>query len=130
MLCTCKTRGRGFIASGLVKFGVWLCLNAHPRKLKREKLQNPTSTKIATLENFPLYGSPSLVPRLSPRANEKLGGAWERGYGSPASLGYLQNTYRCTLSWLICMVYTLIILVETNLHVSCPESGVVVVGST
>jgi len=39
-----------------VKFGVWLCLNAHPRKLKREKLQNPTSAKIATLENFPLYG--------------------------------------------------------------------------
>ena len=27
------------------------------------------------------------------------------------------------------MVYTLIILVETNLHASCPESGVVVVGS-
>ena len=27
----------------------------NPRKLKREKLQNPTSAKIATLENFPLY---------------------------------------------------------------------------
>ena len=30
---------------------------ADPRKLKREKLQNPTSTTIATLENFPLYGT-------------------------------------------------------------------------
>ena len=27
-----------------------------PRKLNREKLQNHTSAKIATLENFPLYG--------------------------------------------------------------------------
>ena len=27
-----------------------------PRKLKHEKVQNPTSAKIATLENFPLYG--------------------------------------------------------------------------
>ena len=42
-----------FIASNL---GVWLCLRADPRKLKREKVQNPTSAKIATLENVPLYG--------------------------------------------------------------------------
>ena len=48
-----KEEGRGFIASNL---GVWLCLRADPRKLKREKVQNPTSAKIATLENFPLYG--------------------------------------------------------------------------
>ena len=43
-----------FSASNL---GVWLCLRADPRKLKREKVQNPTSAKIATLENFPLYGT-------------------------------------------------------------------------
>ena len=30
--------------------------SADPRKLKREKVQNPTSAKIATLENFQLYG--------------------------------------------------------------------------
>ena len=42
-----------FIASNL---RVWLCLRADPRKLKREIVQNPTSAKIATLENFPLYG--------------------------------------------------------------------------
>ena len=48
-----KDEGRGFIASNL---GVWLCPRADPRKLKREKVQNPTSAKIATLENFPLYG--------------------------------------------------------------------------
>ena len=42
-----------FIASNL---GVWLCLRADPRKIKREKVQNPTSTKIATLEKFLLYG--------------------------------------------------------------------------
>ena len=35
---------------------VWLRFKADPRNLKREKLQNPTSAKIATLENFPLYG--------------------------------------------------------------------------
>ena len=34
---------------------VWLRFKADPRNLKREKLQNPTSAKIATLENFPLY---------------------------------------------------------------------------
>ena len=38
-----------------------LCAGAYvgrvdPRKLKREKVQNPTSAKIATLENFQLYG--------------------------------------------------------------------------
>ena len=43
-----------FSASNL---GVWLWLRAVPRKLKREKVQNPTSAKIATLENFPLYGT-------------------------------------------------------------------------
>ena len=48
-----KEEWRGFIASNL---GVWLCLRADPRKLKREKVQNTTSVKIATLENFPLYG--------------------------------------------------------------------------
>ena len=49
-----KEEGRGFfIASNL---RVWLSLRADPRKLKREIVQNPTSAKIATLENFPLYG--------------------------------------------------------------------------
>ena len=56
MICThvrVKEEGRGFNASNL---GVWFCLRADPRKLKREKVQNLTSAKIATLENFPLYG--------------------------------------------------------------------------
>ena len=48
-----KEEGRGFIAY----LRVWLCLRADPRKLKREIVQNPTSAKIATLENFPLYGN-------------------------------------------------------------------------
>ena len=41
MICThmWKKRGVVFIASNL---GVWLCLGADPRKLKREKVQNPT----------------------------------------------------------------------------------------
>ena len=64
-----------FIASNL---GVWLCLRGDPRKLKREKVQNPTSAKIATLENFPLYGSyvesrGSLVPSLLSRTRRERG---------------------------------------------------------
>ena len=47
------------LASQLRNLGVWLCLNAYPRKLKREKLENPTPAKVVTLENFPLYGSQS-----------------------------------------------------------------------
>ena len=47
-----------FIASNL---GVWLCLEADPRKLKREKVQNPTSAKITTLENFLLYGNNIII---------------------------------------------------------------------
>ena len=57
MICThirVKEEGRGFNASNL---GVWFYLRADPRKLKRKKVQNPTSAKIATLKNFPLYGS-------------------------------------------------------------------------
>ena len=34
---------------------MWLCFKADPQILKCEKLQNSTSAKIATLENFPLY---------------------------------------------------------------------------
>ena len=61
MICThvrVKEEGRGFNASNL---GVWFCLRADPRKLKHEKVQNPTSAKIATLENFPLYGMIFLI---------------------------------------------------------------------
>ena len=74
-----KEEGRDFNASNL---GVWFCLRADPRKLKCEKAQNPTSAKIATLENFPLYGSacflsnilyePHIKLELSPQAQNSL----------------------------------------------------------
>ena len=35
---------------------VYVLAKCDPRKLNREKLQSPTSAKLATLEIFPLYG--------------------------------------------------------------------------
>ena len=49
-----KEEGRGFYC---IQFGGVALSQSDPRKLKREKVQNPTSAKIATLENFPLYGN-------------------------------------------------------------------------
>ena len=48
-----KEEGRGFYC---IQFEGVALSQGCPRKLKREIVQNPTSAKIATLENFPLYG--------------------------------------------------------------------------
>ena len=48
-----KEEGRGFYCIRHIQF--WGVAWADPRKLKRKKVRNPTSAKIATLENFPLY---------------------------------------------------------------------------
>ena len=70
-----KEEGRGFIAFNL---RVWLCLRADPRKLKREIVQNPTSAKIATLENFPLYGNNNEPLTISPVAAQCNGACGKR----------------------------------------------------
>ena len=66
-----KEEGRGFYC---IQFGVWLCLRADPRKIERKKVQNPTSAKIATLENFPLYGITDLkVIQWNPSEADTIG---------------------------------------------------------
>ena len=54
-MCTCERGGAWFLLHPCQFWGVALS-RADLRKLKREKVQNPTSAKIATLEIFQLYG--------------------------------------------------------------------------
>ena len=65
-----KEEGRGFYC---IQFEGVLCLRADPRKLKREIVQNPTSAKIATLEN-----SRYTVCKLNIMSLKKL---WDVYYG-------------------------------------------------
>ena len=66
-----KEEGRVFYCIQFEGVALSQGCNADPRKLKREKVQNPTSAKIATLENFPLYGNTKLRGPLPAQANQQ-----------------------------------------------------------
>ena len=72
---------------------VWLCLWADPRKLKCENVQNPTSARIATLENFPLYGMGSCMNVPLHLYRRKALEMWKQKRGSAATYNNLIKVF-------------------------------------